>query len=691
MVDRMYSRKLPENCMNFSSIGVWILSLLVGCAGDPGASKGRIAAGDPRDAATQGTSAVRAPAAKPQPGAPHSGNLIEVALDQDGKAAVTLDELGGARFWAALDGSREPVLVRASLANVDLYRVKDDWRVAGIDPSGSVHLLRFDALGNGKELLSTPPSPKALDVLVMDEGSIAVLGEDHTVRWLRDGKAEATYVDRGFRPTEMWRVSDGALALAAVSGGEEASTIEVRQVRKSAGTTTVAASREIKIGDGKELPRTLRMSADGTRIAAFERNTSTGKWNLWIADIASGKTRQLELNLHISQAPGGSFDGPRAFVAMDSFGLVQIEIGDTLESGANLSGPAPHLSPTSPVGCGRLIAAGVGGHLYIYDLRKHEEIYLGYEALGATTVELSPNGKRAAWVTTGRIVVYDVDDGKEQIIHVSDGSPYTLRFFGNERIVALFPNSRVDMFDVNTGARIDTQSVIGTWGEIRDNLLLVQPNSLLSLTEKGFTPIGHLGASAGKTKLVRKDGEWKVLAFANADSGARLVDVDALRAGLSAKEFRALPVVQGYRSDMILDDVGRIYQLNASTVTRANPDGTTSMTLELPRARPFGSPVAEGEGQLVVVTSGAEGMVLVFDGSTGQRLWSAIGSVNSLAWSADHGRALMLGKHPLGMAVLDGHTGAPIRKVCGFGFRMQKAPPAQRAANATGEQNLCSR
>jgi len=684
-------RGLPKNRHGFLHISPWILSLVVGCAGDPSGAKGRVAAGDPMDAAAQEAVAVRPVAAKPQLGAPHSGNLIEVALDQEGSAAVTLDELGGARFWAALDGSREPTLVRASLANVDLFRVKDDWRLAGIDPSGSVHLLRFDALGNGKELLSTPPSPKAIDVLVIDETTIAVLGEDHAVRWMRGGATEATYVDRGFRPTEMWRLGDGTVALAAVRGGEQTSTIELRRVRQSTAGASVVASREIEIGNGSELPRTLRMSPDGARIAAFERNTSTGKWTLWVADTASEKKRRLELNLHISRAPGGAFDGNDAFVASDSFGFLRVAIGAELEAGANLSGPAAHLLPTSADGRGSLIAAGAGSHLYLYDVRKRSELYLGYEAIAAMGAELSPSGQRVAWTSGSRIIVHDVDARTERIIQISDGAPYAVRFFGNERIVALFANNRVDMYDATTSARIDTSSVMGNWGEVRDDLLLVQPNSLVALSDKGFTPIGQLGPIAGKTKLIRQDGEWKVLAFANVDGGARILDVDTIRAGIGAKELLALPVVPGYRAEMVIDDLGRIYQQTGSTLTRKGPDGTTSMTLELQRARPFGSPVVDRAGERVVATSGAEGMALVFDGTTGQRIWSALGVSFALSWSDDHGRALMSGKQPLGLAVLDGKTGAPIRTICGFGFRAQAAPPTQRANNATGEQNLCSR
>src|SRR5262245_10461262 len=39
---------------------------------------------------------------------PHGGTITQLAVTPDGKAAITLDDLGGFRLWPALDGSVEP-------------------------------------------------------------------------------------------------------------------------------------------------------------------------------------------------------------------------------------------------------------------------------------------------------------------------------------------------------------------------------------------------------------------------------------------------------------------------------------------------------------------------------------------------------------------------------------------------------
>ncbi|MGN6107612.1 MAG: hypothetical protein ACTHU0_21055, partial [Kofleriaceae bacterium] len=72
---------------------------------------------------TAGHTAVRPPIAAPAPAtppaprsapsvaAPHGATITALAISADGSAAVSADDLGGARLWPALDGSAEPRVV----------------------------------------------------------------------------------------------------------------------------------------------------------------------------------------------------------------------------------------------------------------------------------------------------------------------------------------------------------------------------------------------------------------------------------------------------------------------------------------------------------------------------------------------------------------------------------------------------
>ena len=49
--------------------------------------------------------------------APHGTAIDQLAVSDDGTAAVTQDGMGGSRVWLALDGTREPVIITLAPAD----------------------------------------------------------------------------------------------------------------------------------------------------------------------------------------------------------------------------------------------------------------------------------------------------------------------------------------------------------------------------------------------------------------------------------------------------------------------------------------------------------------------------------------------------------------------------------------------
>ena len=94
-----------------------------------------------------------APPAPPRVIAPitgaHGGSITALAATADGGAAVTADSTGGVRLWPTLDGSREPIVVRAPVpAALAIARDGQGFAIAVTDAADHVVLIRLDNKGN---------------------------------------------------------------------------------------------------------------------------------------------------------------------------------------------------------------------------------------------------------------------------------------------------------------------------------------------------------------------------------------------------------------------------------------------------------------------------------------------------------------------------------------------------------------
>src|SRR5688500_1088024 len=91
----------------------------------------------------------------PKPMAPitgaHGGIINAIAVTSDATAAVTGDPTGGLRLWPTLDGTREPIAIKAPVADA-LAIVKDGsgFAIAVTDAANQVEVVRVDGRGNAR-------------------------------------------------------------------------------------------------------------------------------------------------------------------------------------------------------------------------------------------------------------------------------------------------------------------------------------------------------------------------------------------------------------------------------------------------------------------------------------------------------------------------------------------------------------
>src|SRR5690606_33907904 len=127
---------------------VLVLIAAVGCAGD-----------EPPVVSAEFEPAPSAPA-KVDPvvkGVPHGAAIVELAVTEAGDAALTFDDIGGARLWPALDGSRTPVpLSVVAPRELAVSHAGGDVLAGVLDEAGAIDLLRLGRDGSVRGRVQLP-------------------------------------------------------------------------------------------------------------------------------------------------------------------------------------------------------------------------------------------------------------------------------------------------------------------------------------------------------------------------------------------------------------------------------------------------------------------------------------------------------------------------------------------------------
>jgi hypothetical protein len=124
---------------------------------------------------------VVAPQISHPEGAPPSGTIIDVALAEEGNAALTLDVLGGLRLWPTLDGTIPPVPLRATAGRqLALARADHGFLAAILNDAGAAVLLVLGRDGAICQRVPLPSDVEIDEILAVDRG-ILVRRRDQTI------------------------------------------------------------------------------------------------------------------------------------------------------------------------------------------------------------------------------------------------------------------------------------------------------------------------------------------------------------------------------------------------------------------------------------------------------------------------------------------------------------------------------
>jgi hypothetical protein len=201
--------------------------------------------------------------------APHTGPIATVAVADHADAAITADETGELRFWPALDGTREPVVIRGRAASdLALARDHDGHLAAVLDAAGGLELLHIAATGALRSRQIVPADPRFEELAA---GTTALLARrtDHTV----------VRLDVKSAPLAP-QASEQILAIAArrstvVAGiGDRERPAEIRFIREIRLAGALAWGREHELPVPLAPP--IAVSPSGKRIAGLHARTGAG-------------------------------------------------------------------------------------------------------------------------------------------------------------------------------------------------------------------------------------------------------------------------------------------------------------------------------------------------------------------------------------------------------------------------------
>ncbi len=211
------------------------------------------------------------PAAQPEEevhAAPHGASIRLVALTDAGDAALTADVLGLIRLWPALDGSREPIVVRAGpVRQLALGRDGGELVAALLDPAGGVELLRFGPGGGviGRARVLHEPGYQEL---AWSGGVLLARGSDHAIAAIdaRGAVRGRLVAEPGERIAAV--LARGRAAIAAIEDRERGVVRAVRRIELAGGVRWGAT-----LALPGSLGATLAISPSGRHLAGADAKT----------------------------------------------------------------------------------------------------------------------------------------------------------------------------------------------------------------------------------------------------------------------------------------------------------------------------------------------------------------------------------------------------------------------------------
>jgi hypothetical protein len=655
-----------------------------------------------------------------RPGTAHVAHIDLVSLSRDGAAAISRDTTGGVRLWTALDGTVEPLVVPArgaSFASVE--RHEKGMTVFVVDASSGGKLFAVDELGRFEERATFPPFEPLYEGHVLPGGErVLLLGRDHVFRLVdRRGERLARLEDRRFRAEHLHLSSDAQTAVAVIRKPHQAGRFKVELQRlklEDDRISRLGSPRLVDSGVAIE-GHTSSISPDAKRFAVLD-GAQGSDWTIAVFDLedpdAPPHRHTVELATH--PPPSLGFVSPVELLVSANDGslswLVDVEAKKTYVRVA-----PPHdfvaQGKTQAFALDRQVA-GLGTWLFVHDVNTLEHRFMGYDAVRALTLALSPSGRHVAWgYQQGPVLVETTDESQSKAITLfGDNSRWAtqLRFFDEEHLVVADSTGGLTLFHWPTRRVVDTDAVFGgvrsmeLAGDL--GLLLVDSNTNLQRVYEvgvdGFGRTFSLSDRAYRSGLLSpRASDEPVLWTLDARNQLRHYRLEDLEGDLSreATQSRGELLPSGEAVPLAIDAVGRHYGVRwngqslevyvkdaAGGREAARTRGGASVRDNVTRIVP--SP--RGDRFVAVTGSGQNASVRAYDAQSLEELWSySTGVPNTdLVWSSDSG---LVGIAAMtGAVLLDAASGKPLRRRCGAGFTVSAAPPAN-AFTVLDRPSLC--
>ena len=276
--------------------------------------------------------------------APHGGEIRLVALTPDGKVALSVDDLGGARLWPALDGTQEPRVVDLPDGKqVAITRRGDGFMVSTIDDAGNLVFTDIDGAGLTRAHATIDGDPAFVGVEMTELGALAWRSDQTLGLYGNDGtQLSRLGTDAGQQLVQIATRGRFAMAIVETLVGDklEKRARELVLEPKLAWGRTLDAG---KLSDGS-----MAISPAGKRLALVVKAAPDQPLHTVVIDLKTGK--QLADANAAGQAVLGFIDDDHLAIAAP--GVV---------SWLDLSEPKPTSYPIGPGFAGPVVLAVGGG------------------------------------------------------------------------------------------------------------------------------------------------------------------------------------------------------------------------------------------------------------------------------------------------------------------------------------------
>jgi hypothetical protein len=654
-----------------------------------------------------------------RPGVAHVGPIDFVQLSRDGAAAVTRDTAGALRLWSALDGSVEPQIIPARGAVfASVERFEDGATVFVVDASSGGKLFAVDEMGTLEERAAFPPFEPLYEGHVLPGGDRAVLlGRDHALRLIdRRGQTLSRFDDRRFRPERLDVSFDGKTLVALIHQPSVAGRrrVELQRLAVEGDHISRVGSPRLVETTGEVLRHNSSISADAKRFAVVDEAEGEG-WRIAIFDLedpdAAPQRRIVELS-HGLPPSLGFVSAERLLVSAADGSLSWLVDLDADRTYVRSAPPQDFAQrgKTHAFARGRQ-AAGMGTWLFVHDVETLDHRFMGYEAVQAQTLAVSPSGRHVAWgYAQGPVLVEAIEELGRDVVLPGDERrwPVRLRFLDDEHVLVADSAGGVTLLDGRTGREIDAHGVFGGVRRLEVapdlGLLLVDSNlsiqHVYEISSEGFGRKAVLSDRAYRSGLLAAAGSDDPVVW-TLDGGNRLRKYrsevlfgDPSREAL--KELgRTLP--SGEAAPLAVDAEGRHYgvrwngrsmEIFIKTMPREGESTPADVSVVVRDGPSEIVPSPRGDRFVAAIGTGQSMMVRAYDAQSGESLWSFSTGVHhtDLVWSPD-GRWVGIAAN-IGAVLLDAASGKTVRSRCGVGFRVSAAPPSN-PFTALSRPTLC--